>query len=76
MLDSIDRFRALGIDGIEAFYVTHTCEQTVLLSERGDALGLLTTGSADFHGPENRDFSRFLAFDLCGREPNLGRLAE
>jgi len=76
VLDSIDRFRALGIDGVEAFYVTHTREQTELLVERAGALEMLTTGSADFHGPENRDFSRFLAFDLCGREPNLGRLAE
>src|SRR5207302_3598087 len=24
VLDTIDRFRALGIDGVEAFYVTHT----------------------------------------------------
>ncbi len=28
VLASIDRFRALGIDGVEAFYVTHTREQT------------------------------------------------
>jgi 3',5'-nucleoside bisphosphate phosphatase len=75
VLGSIDRFRSLGIDGVEAFYITHTCEQTVLLSERCDSLELLTTGSADFHGPENRQFSRFLAFDLCGREANLGPLA-
>ena len=33
-LATIDRFRALGIDGVEAFYVTHTREQTELLAER------------------------------------------
>ena len=71
-LESIDRFRAAGIDGIEAFYVTHTREQTELLAERCATLGLLTTGSADFHGPENRLFSRFLAFETYGLEPNLG----
>jgi 3',5'-nucleoside bisphosphate phosphatase len=71
----IDRFRALGIDGVEAFYITHTREQTELLAERCAALGLLSTGSADFHGPENRQFSRFLAFETYGLEPNLGPIA-
>jgi predicted metal-dependent phosphoesterase TrpH len=72
VLASIDRFRALGIDGVEAFYVTHTREQTELLARRCAELGLLSTGSADFHGPENRLFSRFMAFDTYGLEPNLG----
>jgi predicted metal-dependent phosphoesterase TrpH len=72
VLASIDRFHALGIDGVEAFYVTHTREQTQLICDRCAQLGLLTTGSADFHGPENKDFSRFMAFDTYGIEPNLG----
>jgi predicted metal-dependent phosphoesterase TrpH len=75
VIESIDRFRALGIDGVEAFYVTHTREQTELLAERGAALDMLTTGSADFHGPDNRLFSRFLAFETYGLEPNLGPIA-
>ncbi len=75
VLATIDRFLALGIDGVEAFYVTHTREQTVLLAERCQKLGLLSTGSADFHGPENRLFSRFLAFELYDLEPNLGPIA-
>jgi predicted metal-dependent phosphoesterase TrpH len=75
VIASIDRFRAAGIDGVEAFYVTHTREQTELLAERAAALEMLTTGSADFHGPENRLFSRFLAFDTYGIEPNLGPIA-
>ncbi|HWX97239.1 MAG TPA: PHP domain-containing protein [Solirubrobacteraceae bacterium] len=75
VISSIDRFRALGIDGVEAFYVTHTREQTELLAERAAALDMLTTGSADFHGPDNRLFSRFLAFDTYGLEPNLGPIA-
>jgi predicted metal-dependent phosphoesterase TrpH len=74
VLDSLERFHALGIDGVEAFYITHTREQTQLLADRAGALGMLTTGSADFHGPENRQFSRFLAFDTYGIEPNLGPL--
>jgi predicted metal-dependent phosphoesterase TrpH len=75
VISSIDRFRALGMDGVEAFYVTHTREQTELLAERCSALGLLSTGSADFHGPDNRLFSRFLAFETYGHEPNLGPIA-
>ncbi|HTA12170.1 MAG TPA: PHP domain-containing protein [Solirubrobacteraceae bacterium] len=75
VLDAIDRFHALGIDGIEAFYITHTRENTQLLVERCTELGLLTTGSADFHGPENRQFSQFMAFDTYGFQPNLGPIA-
>ena len=74
-LAGIDRFRALGIDGVEAFYITHNREQTELLAGRCADLGLLSTGSADFHGPENRQFCRFLAFDTFGLEPNLGPIA-
>ncbi len=76
VLATIDRFRALGMDGVEAFYVTHTREQTELLAARCAELGLLSTGSADFHGPENRLFSRFRAFDTYGIEPNLGPIAQ
>jgi 3',5'-nucleoside bisphosphate phosphatase len=74
VLESIDRFNALGIDGVEVFYLTHSHEQTELIAKRCAELGLLTTGSADFHGPDNRLFSRFLAFDTYGLEPNLGSI--
>jgi len=76
VLATIDRFRALGIDGVEAFYVTHDRPQTELLAARCAELGLLSTGSSDFHGPDNRLFSRFLAFEAYGLEPNLGPLAD
>jgi hypothetical protein len=72
VLSTIDRFHALGMDGVEAFYITHTRENTELIAARCAELGLLTTGSADFHGPENRQFSEFMAFDTYGIEPNLG----
>ena len=75
VLASIDRFHALAIDGVEAFYVTHTREQTELLASRCAELGLLSTGSSDYHGPDNRLFSRFLAFETYGLEPNLGPIA-
>lgn len=73
-LAMIDRFRLLGIDGVEAFYVTHTQPQTELLATRCAELDLLTTGSSDFHGPDNRLFSRFLAFETYDLVPNLGPL--
>lgn len=72
VLEMIDRFQALGIDGVEAFYITHDREQTELLAARCSELRLLSTGSADFHGPENRLFSRFGAFQTYGHEPDLG----
>jgi predicted metal-dependent phosphoesterase TrpH len=72
VLASIDRFRALGLDGVEAFYITHDERQTRLLAARCTELGLLSTGSADYHGPDNRLFSRFLAFETYDLQPNLG----
>jgi predicted metal-dependent phosphoesterase TrpH len=76
VLSTIDRFHAFGMDGVEAFYITHTRENTQLIAKRCAELDMLTTGSADFHGPENRQFSQFMAFDTFGIEPNLGPIAE
>ena len=73
--DAIDRFRADGLDGVECFYVTFTEEQTRLLAQITGELGLLSTGSSDFHGPEHRLFSQFRAFSTYGLEPNLGPIA-
>lgn len=75
VLATIDRFRALGLDGVEVFYITHTREQTELLADRCEQLGLLSTGSSDFHGPDHKLFSRFGAHQLFGREPRLGAIA-
>jgi 3',5'-nucleoside bisphosphate phosphatase len=76
VLDAIARFRRAGLDGVEAFYVTHTAGQTRLLVDHCAETGLLTTGSSDFHGPDHHTFSRFRAFDLYGLEPTLGPLAD
>jgi predicted metal-dependent phosphoesterase TrpH len=72
---TLRRFAAAGLDGVEAFYVTHTQAQTDLLARLSGELGLLSTGSADFHGPEHRLFSRFRAFSLHGHAPVLGPVA-
>ena len=69
---TIDRFDALGVDGVEVFYPSHTRAHVELLAERCERLGLLQTGSADFHGPDHPHFNRFRAFELYGRDPVLG----
>jgi 3',5'-nucleoside bisphosphate phosphatase len=75
VFDAIERYAAMGIDGVEAFYVTHTERQTRFAYDECVRRGLLTTGSADFHAPDHRLFSRFRAFELYGLEPNLGPIA-
>jgi 3',5'-nucleoside bisphosphate phosphatase len=75
-LTTLHHFADLGIDGVEAFYATHTEEQTRALHAAARERGLITTGSADFHGPAHDNFNRFLAFELHGLEPDLGRLVQ
>jgi 3',5'-nucleoside bisphosphate phosphatase len=75
VLEAIDRYRAWGLDGVECFYATFTREQSELLADRCSELGLLSTGSSDFHGPAHRLFSRFRAFSTYGRTPELGPIA-
>jgi 3',5'-nucleoside bisphosphate phosphatase len=74
--DQADRtlttFIEAGLDGVECFYAAHTAEQTRALYDVATARGLLTTGSADFHGPAHERFNAFRAFELYGLEPNLG----
>ncbi len=72
---ALERFSDAGLDGVEAFYATHDGHQTRLLCAAADRLGLLTTGSADFHGPQHSRFSRFRAFELHGLQPRLGPIA-
>jgi predicted metal-dependent phosphoesterase TrpH len=75
VVGAIERFQGFGVDGVEAFYVTHTREQTQLVADECARRGLLATGSSDFHGPEHRLFSRFRAFQLFDREPDLGPIS-
>ncbi len=76
VLATLSRFVAAQLDGVETFYVTHDERQTRLLHARATELGLLTTGSTDFHGPQHAEFSGFRGFATYGLEPNLGPLAE
>jgi predicted metal-dependent phosphoesterase TrpH len=76
VLESLESFAEAGLDGVEAFYPTHTSQQALLLADFAAERGLLTTGSSDFHGPGRPGFDAFLAFDLYGREPVLGPIAD
>jgi 3',5'-nucleoside bisphosphate phosphatase len=71
-LKTLDAFAAAGLDGVEAFYATHSERETRLLHTAARERGLLATGSSDFHGPEHRRFDAFRGFDLYGLEPILG----
>ena len=76
VLDLIDRFRGWGLDGVECFYPTFSEAQTKLLVRRCGELGLMRTGSSDYHGPTHKIFSRFLAHDMHGMEAQLGAIGE
>ena len=71
-LATLAAFAEAGLDGVEAFYSAHSEEQTRVLHGAAAEHGLLTTGSADFHGPTHERFNTFGAFELYGLEPNLG----
>jgi len=71
----LDEAAAVGLAGVEAFYVTHSERQVRALAQMGEQLDLLTTGSADFHGPDHPRFNRFGSFATYGLEPRLGAIA-
>jgi predicted metal-dependent phosphoesterase TrpH len=72
---TLERFKAMGLDGVETFYPSFDEAETRTLYAEAERLDLVTTGSADFHGPQHPTFSRFRDFDLHGLAPRLGPLA-
>jgi 3',5'-nucleoside bisphosphate phosphatase len=76
VVERIGRFAQLGLDGVEAFYPAHDALRARAIAQRCAELDLLTTGSADFHGPAHPLFNSFRAFDLHGLEPRLGPIAD
>jgi predicted metal-dependent phosphoesterase TrpH len=75
VLAALHRFADAGLDGVEAFYPSHDEAQARLLYDAARERGLLTTGSADFHGPDHHKFSVFGGFETYGMEPALGPIA-
>ena len=61
-----DLVRSLKPDGIEAYYPSHTKEQTEHLLRLCDELGLVPTASSDYHGPTHKTFAEFAAYDTFG----------
>lgn len=61
-----DLIRSLGTDGVEAFYPTHSKEQTEHLLRLCEELNLVPTGSSDYHGPTHKTFAKFNAYDTYG----------
>ena len=70
-LATLREFAGAGLDGVEAL-LRHPHRGADARAARGGRDGLLTTGSADFHGPEHERFNAFRAFELHGLEPELG----
>jgi predicted metal-dependent phosphoesterase TrpH len=61
-----DLIRSLGADGVETFYPSHSKEQTAHLLALCGELGLVPTGSSDYHGPTHKTFAKFGAYDTYG----------
>ena len=75
-IETLARYQAVGLDGVEVFYVTHDEAQTRLLYDAAVRHGMLRTGSSDFHGPAHPLFGRIGAFELYDLQPKLGPLVE
>ncbi|MGD9736457.1 MAG: PHP domain-containing protein [Solirubrobacterales bacterium] len=61
-----DLVRSLRPDGIEAFYPTHSEEQTRHLLALCAELDLVPTASSDYHGPTHKTFAAFGAYETYG----------
>ena len=58
--------RDVGLDGIETFYPPHTEEQTKHCLELCEEFDLVPTASADFHGPDHKNFSVWGDYETYG----------
>jgi len=61
-----DLIRSLQPDGVEAFYPSHSKEQTEHLLALCSELDLVPTASSDYHGPTHKTFSKFGDYDTFG----------
>jgi hypothetical protein len=61
-----DLIRSLQPDGVEAFYPSHSQEQTEHLLALCSELSLVPTASSDYHGPTHKTFSKFGDYDTFG----------
>jgi 3',5'-nucleoside bisphosphate phosphatase len=68
----INRLKAAGLDGLEAYYPTHDPEQTEFLLDLADRNALLVSIGSDDHGPMTRKIKKIHSFQV---EADLKRLA-
>lgn len=47
----LEKWAALGLEGLEVYYPAHSVTVTVRLSEQAQKFSLLATGGSDYHGP-------------------------
>ncbi len=53
----LGRLASLGLDGVEAYYYSHSDAETANYTSLAERFGLLVTGGSDFHGPGMVDSS-------------------
>jgi 3',5'-nucleoside bisphosphate phosphatase len=70
---TIQELISYGLVGIEAYYPSHTVEQTELYLELAGKLGLIVTGGTDFHGSNKPEVEIGI---FPGRPPLPYRLVE
>jgi 3',5'-nucleoside bisphosphate phosphatase len=58
--------RDVGLDGIESFYPPHTEAQSRHCLELCEEFDLVPTASSDFHGPNHKQFSKWLDYETYG----------
>jgi len=49
--DLLGRLASLGLAGVEAYYYSHSDEETAYYVTLAEKYGLIVTGGSDFHGP-------------------------
>ncbi len=49
--EAIERWKELGLEGVEVYYGAHTPSDVIRYTELAKRLGLLATGGTDYHGP-------------------------
>jgi hypothetical protein len=57
LLALVRQLKTDGLDGVEAYYSTHTARQTRAYLHLAQQLGLLVTGGSDFHGLTKPDIA-------------------
>lgn len=69
MAESFAQFKAIGVDGLEAYHSSCKANESRRFVALAQSLGLLVTGGSDYHGAKY--FSRRLGYATAGRRSIL-----